>query len=73
MVTFELSETEHGTLPSPYHGIGLRSNSARPRRHSLQANDGSWTHQTKLIEKYLIVRCNLRAANKGNEDTTIAT
>ena len=52
MVTFELSETEHGTLltitESGFDQIPL----AR-RAQAFQANDGGWTHQTKLIEKYL--------------------
>jgi uncharacterized protein YndB with AHSA1/START domain len=52
LVTFELAEAEHGTLltitESGFDQIPL----AR-RAQAFQANDGGWTHQTKLIEKYL--------------------
>ncbi|MGA2450472.1 MAG: SRPBCC family protein [Polyangiaceae bacterium] len=52
LVVFELAEVEGGTLltitESGFDGIPL----AR-RAQAFAANDGGWTHQTKLIEKYL--------------------
>jgi hypothetical protein len=52
LVVFELAEVEGGTLltitESGFDGIPL----AR-RAQAFTADDGGWTHQTKLIEKYL--------------------
>ncbi len=52
LVVFELQEVEDGTLltitESGFDGIPL----AR-RAQAFTANEGGWTHQAKLIEKYL--------------------
>jgi hypothetical protein len=52
LVVFELAEVEGGTLltitESEFDGIPL----AR-RAQACAANEGGWTHQTTLIEKYI--------------------
>jgi uncharacterized protein YndB with AHSA1/START domain len=52
LVAFELEEVEGGTLltiaESGFDGIPLTR-----RAQAFAANDGGWTHQAKLIEKYL--------------------
>jgi uncharacterized protein YndB with AHSA1/START domain len=52
LVTFELTEAEGGTLltitESGFEGIPPDR-----RDKAVKANDGGWTHQTRLIEKYL--------------------
>jgi uncharacterized protein YndB with AHSA1/START domain len=52
LVVFDLQEVEGGTLltitESGFDGIPL----AR-RAQAFTANEGGWTHQAKLIEKYL--------------------
>lgn len=52
LVTFELTDADGGTLltitESGFDQIPLER-----RAQAFKANDGGWTHQTKLIEKYL--------------------
>lgn len=54
LVTFELSDSANGTClaitESGFDQIPLER-----RAQAFQANDGGWTHQTKLIEKYLAI------------------
>jgi hypothetical protein len=33
--------------------VAFEHNSLNRREKAVKANDGGWTHQTKLIEKYL--------------------
>jgi len=55
LVTFELAEADGGILltitESGFENIPL----AR-RAKAIEANDGGWSHQTRLIEKYLQLR-----------------
>lgn len=52
VVTFELAEAQGGTLltitESGFDQIPLER-----RAQAFKANDGGWTHQTALVEKYL--------------------
>ena len=52
LVVFELAPAEGGTrltiTETGFHGVPLARRAA-----AFQANDGGWTHQSKLIEKYL--------------------
>lgn len=52
LVTFELSDTEGGTLLTITES-GFDQLPADRRAEAFNSNDGGWTHQTKLIEKYL--------------------
>ncbi len=52
LVTFELSEVEGGTLLTITES-GFDQIPIERRAQAFEANDGGWTHQTKLIEKYL--------------------
>ena len=52
LVTFELSDVEGGTLLTITES-GFDQIPVERRSQAFQANDGGWTHQTKLIEKYL--------------------
>lgn len=52
LVTFELVEVEGGTLLKITES-GFEKIPASRREAARKANDGGWTHQTKLIEKYL--------------------
>jgi uncharacterized protein YndB with AHSA1/START domain len=52
LVTFELSEAEGGTLLTITES-GFDQIPIERRAQAFQANDGGWTHQAKLIEKYL--------------------
>jgi uncharacterized protein YndB with AHSA1/START domain len=54
LVTFELADAEGGTLltitESGFDGIPIER-----RAQAMKSNDAGWTHQTRLIEKYLIL------------------
>jgi len=52
LVTFELAEAEGGTLLTITES-GFEQIPLNRRAKAVEANDGGWTHQTKLIEKYL--------------------
>jgi uncharacterized protein YndB with AHSA1/START domain len=52
LVTFELAEGEGGTLLSITES-GFEHIPLDRRAKAMEANDGGWAHQTKLIEKYL--------------------
>jgi uncharacterized protein YndB with AHSA1/START domain len=52
LVTFELAEAEGGTLLTITE-TGFDQIPFDRRAKAAEANDGGWTHQTKLIEKYL--------------------
>jgi len=52
LVTFELSEVEGRTLLTITES-GFDQIPIERRAQAFKANDGGWTHQTKLIEKYL--------------------
>jgi hypothetical protein len=52
LVTFELSEVEGGTLLTITES-GFDQIPIERRAQAYKANDGGWTHQAKLIEKYL--------------------
>lgn len=52
LVTFELSEAAGGTLLTITES-GFDQLPVERRAQAFRANDGGWTHQTKLIEKYL--------------------
>ena len=52
LVTFELTEVEGGTLLTITEE-GFEHIPLARRAKALEANDGGWTHQSKLIEKYL--------------------
>lgn len=55
LVTFNLADADGGTLltitESDFDQIPIER-----RAQAFQANDGGWTHQAKLIEKYLARR-----------------
>jgi uncharacterized protein YndB with AHSA1/START domain len=52
LITFELSEAEEGTVLTITES-GFDQIPIERRAQAFQANDGGWTHQAKLIEKYL--------------------
>lgn len=52
LVTFSLSEVPGGTLLVITES-GFDQIPVERRAQAFQANDGGWTHQTRLIEKYL--------------------
>jgi len=52
LVTFELAAVEDGTLLTITES-GFEQIPPDRRAQALKANDGGWTHQTRLIEKYL--------------------
>jgi hypothetical protein len=52
LVTFELSEADGGTLLTITES-GFDQIPVERRAQAFKANDGGWTHQTKLVEKYL--------------------
>ena len=52
LVTFELAEVEGGVLLTITES-GFDQLPAGRRSDAIKANDGGWTHQAKLIEKYL--------------------
>lgn len=52
LVTFELSDAEGGTLLTITES-GFDQIPIERRAQAFEANDGGWTHQAKLIEKYL--------------------
>lgn len=52
LVTFELSEAPEGTLLTITES-GFDKIPIERRAQAFNANDGGWTHQAKLIEKYL--------------------
>jgi Activator of Hsp90 ATPase homolog 1-like protein len=52
LVTFELAEVEGGTLLTITES-GFEHIPPNRRTKAVEGNDGGWTHQTKLIEKYL--------------------
>jgi uncharacterized protein YndB with AHSA1/START domain len=52
LVTFELAKADDGTLLTIKES-GFEQIPAARRKQAFEANDGGWTHQTKLIEKYL--------------------
>lgn len=52
LVTFELSDGEEGTLLTITES-GFDQLPVERRAQAFEANEGGWTHQTKLIEKYL--------------------
>ena len=52
LVTFELGDADEGTLLKITE-TGFDQLPTERRAKAFQANDGGWTHQTRLIEKYL--------------------
>ncbi len=52
LVTFELADAEEGTLLTITES-GFDQLPVERRDQAFKANDGGWTHQAKLIEKYL--------------------
>jgi uncharacterized protein YndB with AHSA1/START domain len=52
LVTFELTEVSEGTLLTITES-GFDQIPIERRAQAFKSNDGGWTHQTKLIEKYL--------------------
>jgi uncharacterized protein YndB with AHSA1/START domain len=52
LVTFELSDAGQGTLLKITES-GFDQLPAERRAQAFKANDGGWTHQTRLIAKYL--------------------
>ncbi len=52
LVSFELSEVDGGTLLTITES-GFEQIPMSRRAQAFKANDGGWTHQTQLIEKYL--------------------
>ncbi len=52
LVTFELSDVDGGTLLTITES-GFDQIPMERRSQAFKANDGGWTHQSKLIEKYL--------------------
>jgi uncharacterized protein YndB with AHSA1/START domain len=52
LVTFELADAEGGTLLTITES-GFDKIPIERRAKAFEANDGGWTHQTKLIEKFL--------------------
>jgi uncharacterized protein YndB with AHSA1/START domain len=52
LVTFELAEAEGGTLLTITES-GFEQIPLERRAKAMEGNDAGWTHQTKLIEKYL--------------------
>ncbi len=54
LVTFELREVDGGILLTITE-TGFDQIAAARRIPAIEANEGGWTHQTRLIEKYLIL------------------
>ena len=52
LVTFELAKADDGILLTITES-GFEQIPATRRSQAFEANDGGWTHQAKLIEKYL--------------------
>jgi len=52
LVTFELADTDNGVLLTITES-GFEHIPVARRAQAFEANDGGWTHQKKLIEKYL--------------------
>lgn len=52
LITFDLEEVDGGTLLTITES-GFDQIPAWRRAEALKANDGGWSHQLKLIEKYL--------------------
>ncbi len=52
LVTFELADAEGGTRLTITES-GFDQLPSERRSQAFQANDGGWTHQAKLIKKYL--------------------
>ncbi len=61
LVSFELSDAPGGTLLTVIES-GFDSIPIERRAQAFQANDGGWTKQTQLIEKYLAMH-----AGQGSE------
>jgi uncharacterized protein YndB with AHSA1/START domain len=59
LVTFELSEVEGGTKLTIAE-TGFEQIPLERRAKAMEANDGGWTHQTRLIEKYLALEAKPR-------------
>lgn len=55
LVTFELSDVAEGVLLAVTES-GFDQIPIERRAQAFTANDGGWTHQTKLIEKYLALQ-----------------
>jgi hypothetical protein len=55
LVTFELAKADDGILLTITES-GFEQIPAARRSQAFEANDGGWTHQTKLIEKYLALK-----------------
>ena len=55
LVTFALAQAEDGILLTITES-GLEQIPAARRKQAFEANDGGWTHQTRLIEKYLAIQ-----------------
>jgi uncharacterized protein YndB with AHSA1/START domain len=53
LVVFELSEVDGGNTLLRITESGFERIPLARRAQAFTANDGGWTHQTKLIEKYL--------------------
>jgi uncharacterized protein YndB with AHSA1/START domain len=54
LVTFELAEAEGGTLLTITES-GFDQIPIERRTKAMEANDGGWEHQTKVIEKFLAI------------------
>jgi uncharacterized protein YndB with AHSA1/START domain len=54
LVTFELREADGGILLTITE-TGFEKIPAERRVQAIKANEGGWTHQTRLIEKYLTI------------------
>lgn len=52
VVTFELAEAEGGALLTITE-LGFDQIPIERRAQAMEANEGGWTHQIKLIEKFL--------------------
>jgi Activator of Hsp90 ATPase homolog 1-like protein len=55
LVTFALAEAEGGTLLTVTES-GFDQIPADRRAKAIEANNGGWAHQTRLIDKYLHLR-----------------
>ena len=55
LVTFALAQADDGILLTITES-GFEQIPAARRKQAFEANDGGWTHQTRLIEKYLAIQ-----------------
>lgn len=55
LVTFDLAEIDEGVLLTITES-GFDQIPIERRAQAFEANDGGWTHQSKLIEKYLALQ-----------------